>query len=552
MMKATMLWAVLCVLTSCKAKGQEGTGAGAPGSTRMGIQVPSARVPSLGEMRVSGFASELRVAPGGQAGVALIDAQTPAVPGVPQNLKVGALWAFRVEGPGARKVVNGVSNMPGGLMFSPDGRYLLALGAWDAAQQQGELHVQDLATLSADKRPLAAKVNYLLASPDSKSVAFVAEGVLHAGPLPAGPFRQLAGEVGTAEFAPNAAHLYFRRKAASGGGLYQIDLRAEKATPKRIVDQVGDFAISDDSKHVVALARSNPKQFAFELYVADAATLVVRKVSDDSTKFALSRDSKWLAYMHIATKAKAGALNPQDLQMGELNLTPLAGGLSRKVGARVREFEFTSDNSRLIFRDQYQELPLVAEGKVEKVGDLTTVALPDGAPKVIQRRCPNFAVSPDGKSIAYTVRIERPEYTRHLFVVKEGEAPVQVAQWLYEYVFTPDSSTLLFRTNCTRNGRSCDLRSQNLAKLGTEKPKVEAEATYQFKLSDDGKRIVYTYAHTTDEAFDVAVVNTVTQARKTIDQYVRLPVLFAGAGQERVVYLVDEKNRPGVYVASAL
>lgn len=543
----------LCLLFACKAKGQEGTGAGAPGSTRMGLQVPSARVPSQGEKRLTGFPSDVRVAPGGKAAVAIVDAQTPAIPGVPPNLKVGTLWALQVEGTATTKIVNGVSNMPGGLLFSPDGHYALALGAWDPLQQNGELYVQDLTRFEAEKKRLAAKVSYLLAGPDSKTVAFVVEGVLQVGPLPGGPFKQVAGEVATAEFAPNSAHLYFRRKAAAGGGLYQIDLRSEKSVPKRIVDQVGDFAVSDDSKHIVALARSNPKQFGFELYVADATSLVTRKISDDSMKFAISKDSKWLAHMQIsATKAKGGGMNPQDLEMGELMLEPLGGGEGRKVGARVKEFEFTSDNSRLIFRDRYEALPLVADGKVEKVGDLTTVTLPLGEPKLIQRRVPNFLVSPDGKAIAYTVRIERPEYTRHLFIVKEGEAPVQVAEWLYEYQFTPDSKTLLFRSNCTRNGRSCDLRSQSLEKLTTEKSKVEAEATYNFRLSDDGKHLVYSYAHTADQSFDIAALNTQNHERKTIDQFVMMPALFGGASQQRLVYLVDEKNRPGVYVSTDL
>jgi hypothetical protein len=270
-------------------------------------------------------------------------------------------------------------------------------------------------------------------------------------------------------------------------------------------------------------------------------------------KFALSHDSKWLAHMQVsASKAKGGGMNPQDLQMGELMLEPLAGGASRKVGARVREFEFTSQSNRLIFRDHYEELPLVADGKVEKVGDVTTVTLPDGAPKLIARRCPNFLVSPDGTAIAYTVRIERPEYTRHLFIAKDGEAPVQVAEWLYEYLFTPDSKTLLFRSNCTRNGRSCDVRSQSLEQLSTQKSQVLAEATYNFKLSDDGARIAYTYAHTVDQSFDVAELNWQTKERKTVDQFVMLPVLFGAAAQNRLVYLVDEKNRPGVYVSGPL
>ncbi len=548
----------MCVVAACKAKGQEAAktpSTGAAGSSKMGIQQSTARVPSEGVKRVSGFASDLRVAPGGKTALVLVDAVTPPIPGVPPNLKVGTLWAAQVDGTESTKIVSGVSSVPGGLLFTPDGHYALVLGAWDPTQQSGELYSQDLTALSDEKRRLASKVTYLLASPDSKSVAFVAEGVLQVGALPAGPFKQIAGEVATAEFAGNSAHVYFRRKAAAGGGLYQVDLRAAKAAPKRIVDQVGDYAVSDDSKYVVALARSNPRQVGFELYVADAATGTPRRLAENSAKFAISSDSKWVAYLDItATKARGGSLAPQDFEKGELFVAPLASkGEPRKIGARVKEFEFTANSARLYFRDNYQELALAAgDGKVEKVGDVMTVALPDGEPKLIHRRCPNFTVSPDGKSIAYTVRIEKPEYTRHLFIAKEGSDPVQVGEWLYEYAYTPDGSALLFRTSCTRNGRSCDLKSQNIEKLEVEKPKVEAEATYNFKLSEDGKRVVYTYAHTIDESFDVAVLNWATRERKTVDQFIRLPVYFGGKKSERLVYLVDEKSRPGLYVSTPL
>ena len=60
------------------------------------------------------------------------------------------------------------------------------------------------------------------------------------------------------------------------------------------------------------------------------------------------------------------------------------------------------------------------ESTLEKVGDLTEVKLPDGAPVVLQRLCPNSLFSPDGSALAYTGRIEQPEVTRRLFL-KAGD-----------------------------------------------------------------------------------------------------------------------------------
>ncbi|MBL9039076.1 MAG: hypothetical protein JNG84_11210, partial [Archangium sp.] len=334
---------VMVALVGCK-KPAEGGAAGAPGTTRLGLQQAAPRVPSLGTRRVEGAASDLRLSPSGKAAVALLDAETPSLQGVPPSLKLGALWLVPMQGDKAVKIANGVSNAPGGLLFSDDGKYLLTLGGFDPQQQHGDLFIVDLDTPGEERTAVARRVTYLLASPDSAKVAYVSDSVLHFGAMPKGPFRQLAGEVATAEFSPDSKHLYFRRRVSAGGGLYQVDLTAEKSVPKRLFDSVGEFAVTHDSRTVVAMARSNPAQFGFELHVADAATLKSRKVSDDVMRFALSRDAKWLSFMRIPSTlstAKGGGMNPQDLQMGELVLAPLSGGEGRVVGQRVRDFEFS-------------------------------------------------------------------------------------------------------------------------------------------------------------------------------------------------------------------
>lgn len=551
----TIVVVVLAVsLAACSKKdGAGGGGSGSPKgpkTIRQSIEKP-ARMTSVGTRKLEGNAIDLRASPDGRVVTALLDGEKPPIDGVPASMRLGALWIVPVEG-APLKVAAGAVNMPGGLLFTSDGRYLLVLGAYDPTQQSGELLVQDLHDLSKERQRLAPHVTYMKPSADGTRLAYVDDGVLFEGPLPNGPFRQLAGEVATAEFAPNGKHLYFRRKSVAGGGVFQLELAAEKPSPKRFVDAVGEYAISDDSKWVVAMARTNPRQFGFELFVGDAATLKAVKLGDDVMRFAISKDGQWVARMQVPKSVAANATAANDLQIGELWLGRTGQAEGRKVGDKVREFEFTKDSKRLIFRDNYQVLALLGGKYDEKVGDLTTVVLPDGPPKVLQKRSPNYELSPDGQTIAYTARIEKPEYSRHLFLLKEGSEPVKLQEWLYDYVFSPQGDRLFFRANCTREGRSCDLLVQDVAKAGVEKARKTAQNTFNFKLSDDGSRVLTTSPHMTDELFDVVVTTVATGESKVLDQYVMQPVHFLSKDGTKAAWIVQEKKTAGVYVATGL
>ncbi|MER2562484.1 MAG: hypothetical protein ABTQ32_17300 [Myxococcaceae bacterium] len=527
-------------LVACKKEGQ-------PKTIRQSIEKP-VRQASLGVRKVEGSAIDLRASPDGKIVTALLDGEKPRIDGVPPTMRMGSLWAVPTGDGAAVKVATGAVNVPGGLLFTNDGKYLLVIGAYDPTQQSGELLVQDLTDLSKERQRLAPHVTYMKPSLDGTRVAYVDDGVLFEGPLPGGPFRQLAGEVATAEYAPNGKQLYFRRKSVAGGGVFQLELGDEKPTPKRFVDAVGEYVISDDSKWVIAMARTNPRQSGFELFVADVATLKAVKVADDVVRFAISRDGKWLARMQVPRSATAAT----DLQIGELWLAKTGQPEGRKVGEKVREFEFTKDSKKLIFRDNYQVLALIGGKSDEKVGDLTSVTLPDGAPVVLQKRSPNYELSPDGTAIAYTARIERPEYSRHLFLRKEGSEPVKLQEWLYDYVFSPQGDRLFFRANCMREGRSCDLMMQELAKVGVEKPRKTAQNTFNFKLSEDGSRAITTSPHMTDELFDVLLTNFTTGETKTLDQYVIQPVHLLSKDGRTAAWIVSDRKNSGVYVGTNL
>ncbi|MCA2978448.1 MAG: hypothetical protein INH37_09215, partial [Myxococcaceae bacterium] len=138
-------------------------------------------------------------------------------------------------------------------------------------------------------------------------------------------------------------------------------------------------------------------------------------------------------------------------------------------------------------------------------------------------------------------------YSRHLFLLKDGAEPVKLQEWLYDYVFSPSGDRLYWRANCTREGRSCDLYVQELSKPGAAKVKV-AENTFNFRLSDDGTRVLTTSPHMTDELFDVSVTNLATGQTRRLDQAVTQPVYFLTKDGTRVGWAVADKQAAGVYV----
>jgi hypothetical protein len=551
MSRRTALALVLAAGTACKPSTTPAPSGPGPKSVIERVQkeknAPRRRV--VGEKRIAGAAQDLRASPDGAVLTVLVDAQKPPIPGAPPPMRLGELWAVPTVTGAPVKLANGVTNMPGGWLFSPDSKWILLNGGWDPTQQVGELYVQDAKDLSKERDRLSARVAYYVPSDDSKQLAFVEGGVLHVGPLPKGPFRQVAGEVSTAEFSNDGRYLYFRRKYSAAGGLFQVNLADERAQPKRLLDQVAEYTVLKSGKHVVANARATPGDRTFQLHVIDVATLDSRKLSDDAVRFRVTPDGRNVAW--IANKGEVA-------ETGELWLAPVVGGKPRKLGDGVKDYEFGPDSKRLVWRANYTELPLggrearEGDSKLEKVGDLSLVELPDGPPRKLQRLCPNYLFSPDGAALAYTARIEQPEVTRRLLLLKPGVAePVPLKDWLYEYVFRPGANELVFRADCLREGRACDVLTIPLDAPKDTLPKKLLESAFSIKFSKDGSHAMVAYAHITDQTFDLALRNMASGEQKTVDQYVEWPALSLGADGQYVAYLVKEKARPGLYVAKS-
>ncbi len=550
-MKAHSL-VVLAVLAgvACQ-KPTKDSGSGGGVRAKISAEQNAKRLPVLGELRLSGVVQDLRASPDGQLLTVLVDAQKPNVEGAPPTMRLGELWAMGATRGAPAKIASGVTNMPGGWLVTPDSRWILAAARYDQTQQAGELVVADARALTAEPQRIASHVAYFVPSDDGLQLAWVENGVLSVGPLPNGPWRQLAGEVSTAEFSADGRFLYFRRRYAAAGGLYQVNLADTRAQPRRLLDQVAEYTVLRSNRHVVANARGTPADRVFQLHLVDANTLATRKLADDALRFRVSRDGRYLAW-------RTASIKGEQADVGELWLASIPDGKPRKVGGVVKDFEFAPDNKRLVFRDNYLELPLggrearPGDGKVEKVGDLSLVDLPDGAPRLLQRRCPNFLFSPDGATLAYTARIDSPEVTRRLLLLRPGQKdPITLKEWLYEYQFRPPGQSLYFRADCMREGRSCDVLSVPVAGTGEVTPKVEMQGVYGIKFSVDGSRAIVGLAHLTDETFDIAVRSLDAGTQTMIDQFVEWPALLLGDKGEAVAYLSHEKKRSGVYVAKS-
>jgi hypothetical protein len=396
-----------------------------------------------------GQAADLRLTPDGAHALFLVDGEKPRVQGVPDLMLVGELWAAATSGEGsARKIGNGVTNMPGGWMVSPDSRFVLYLSGYNPVGQSGILHVHDLSAPATELPELARDVTYFLPSPDSKQVAFVTDGVLHVGPLPNGPFRQVAGEVHTAGFTPDSRHVLYRRRIQAAGGFFATPVAPGAGEPVKLGEQVGDFVASPDSQRVAFTQRSGTERGTWELHLATLPEGKVKRVAQGAGAFAFSPDGKSLARVE----------NGKPEESGDLYVGPADGSPGRKIGTRVGE-PSASPSAALEFSPTGDAIAFLELFDVSaRAGVLAVAELPDGAPRRIGNRVPNYGWAPDGKSVAFISRFLKPMYSVDLMLYRLGDAEARrVHQDVFAYSYDPDGQSVLYRSDCVRNARSCNL-----------------------------------------------------------------------------------------------
>ncbi|MBF5041232.1 gliding motility protein [Aggregicoccus sp. 17bor-14] len=545
--QVVVLSSVLVALGAGCKRGHEEAKAPAPAAPA----APGGAAAPEGTLLAAGNAQDLRLSPDRRWAVYLVQAKKPALDGIPPQMRLGSARVVSTAG-GAepRALGDGVSNVPGGMLFTPDSHYLLYLTGYSPAGQSGDLNVLALQDQDAAPQRVGRGVTYLLPSRDSKHLAFVEEGVLKVGALPAGPFQEVARDVATADFSPDGQWLLYTRRLTAGGGL-EVVSTAKPTAPHKLGTQVGNFTVASDSKHVAFQVRSTDGSSLYDLYVAGFPELQPKRIAGGTHRFLFSPDGKWLA------RTENGK-SPQE--SGSVVVGPASGAPGRTLGERVENITFSPDSRAVAFLARFVPPP-----EPGGVGTLTLAQLPDGEPKKLGFRVPNYRFSPDGKRLAFLSRVTKPVYSVDLFTYALGEEKAARAQsGVFGYGFSTKGESLVFRTNCIRQGRSCDLLEVPAEAAQAAAPQAGAAAAdvgttpaarkladgiYTYELSEDGRRALVSYARMEANRFDLAVLNLESGKQRTLDQGVQLPAFFVGEDGGRVVYVVDHGQTPGVYAA---
>lgn len=514
-------------MVGCKRSGEEGKGKGHAAGRASAVS----SAPPKGQQLAPGVANDLRVTPDGQFLTYLLKAKKPAVDGIPPQMVVGELHAVPVAGGESQTLGTGVTNDVGGMLFTPGSKHLLFLTGFEPSVRSGALHVYTFATPTVAPVKLGEDVTYMVPSADGSQLAFVDGGVLKVGPLPAGPFRDVAGEVSTAQFTSDGKTLLFKRRLSAAGGLAAVSVDKPGA-PVKLADQVGEYQLSPDGKRLGYQVRSESTRGMYDLFLAELPALKGKRIATGCTGFAFSPDAKWLA--------RTDGAKPE--QRGDLIVGPANGEGGRKVGARVEDFAFSPDSQALGFLDSYDVSA--------RAGLMGVVALPDGEPRKVGSRVPNFTWGSDGKHVAFLSRFLKPIYSVDLMLYPLGaEKAVKVHPGVFGYGFAPGNADVVFRTNCIREGRACDFKALALPQQDKAEPQTWLQGIYSYRFSSDGQHALYTAARMDSDTYDVGVYDVKTQTRKVLDERIQLPAQFAGPGDSRVVYLVTQGPQPGVYTS---
>ena len=408
-----------------------------------------------------------------------------------------------------------MTNVPGGQLFSKDSSYLLFLTGYNPANQAGALHVLALTEPTAEPVKLGEQVTYMLPSPDGKLLAFVDSGVLKLGPLPAGPFQDVGGEVATAQFTPDGKTLLFKRRLAAAGGLAAVSVEQARG-PAQAGGLRGRLrGVLGRRARGVAGAQRGRARHVRSLPRGRGRTLKPREGGhrDEGVRLLARTASGWRA-RRTASRSVLG-----DLYVGPAR-TAAPG---RKVGERVEEFSFSPDSQALGFLEKYDP--------TARAGLMAVVTLPDGAPQRVGDRVPNFTWGSDGRYVAFLSRFLKPVYSVDLMLYPVGaEKAEKVQAGVFGYGFTPGNAEVIFRTNCIREGRACDFKAVDLTQQRAPEPATWLQGMYSYKLSSDGTAAPRHLARMDSDTYDVGVYDMKSKARKTLDQRVQIPALLRRAG----------------------
>jgi len=516
------IWGALGAVALALAGGGCSKGGGEPAKAEKPL------VGGLGKRLAAGPVADLKLTKDGAHATFLRNPKRPAIQGVSPLMALGELGVASLGDGTVRYLGQGVSNRPGSVLFSPDSRWLFFVDGYNAAAEAGTLHTFQLGS-TGDPELRGRAVSFVSVSPTGNAFAFVDGGVLRVAPLQAGSTaRAVATEVSTAQFTPDGELLLVHHRTSAGAALERVPVEAN-GPAVRLGDSVGDWILSPDGKRVAFAVKSVTVRDGRDLFVVSLPDGKPTRVVAGTGPFAFSPDGAQLARIE---REKASSI-------GNLVVGPSKGSAGRKVAERVGEFSFAPDGKAIAALAGYDEQ--------QRWGRLTYAPLPEGAPVELGKRVTTWIWSPDNKNLAFNLRIFQPLPSVDPWLYPRGKpSPSAVMSNVYGYDFGP-GGVLYLRSECIREARACTLERLDPS-IPDGKPTRVLEGIFGFRPSEAGNRLLVTYARTDAETYDVAVLNLKNSVRVTLEERILLPALFANPEGSKVVYLVSQGERSGLYV----
>jgi hypothetical protein len=448
---------------------------------------------------------------------------------VPDSVWLGTAQVVPTAGGAPLAIGQAVSTLPGSIVFDATGARVLALADFQFKSQSGTLMAGDVAT--GKVRALAPAVTFFGFSPDGKRLGYVSKDTLFVGPADGSAPPVALGAASTFEFSADGGKVLFRRKMAQDGSLLVVTLPepgAPAPTPRALAKAVADYNWSPNGDRIAFTARVLDST---DLFVAPADG-EPKKLASGVTSFAFSGDGKHLAFL--------AGIGPNK-QFGDLFLLADGATAPAKLGEQVNEWSFGPGSKEIGWIEKYEP--------TGRVGTLAyAAATATAVPKRLGGDVASFLWSRTGTYLAYLQRTLRPVFSVDLFLEKVGgEGPRKVASGVFGYDFGKGDEAVLYRHNCVRNGRACDLSVVPTARLEAP-PKRLATGVFTFEFDNDLQNLMLTYARIDADALDLAVM-PVDGSRPpvTIDQFVAPGTKWVG--KDRIAYAELGFKRQGIYVA---
>ncbi|PYS57229.1 MAG: hypothetical protein DMF74_26580 [Acidobacteria bacterium] len=424
-------------------------------------------------------------------------------------------------------------------VISPDGR-LIVFGVRDASGKES-MWIRQLDSL--DAHPLAGTElgGQPFWSPDSRSIGFVAGGMLKRIDVSGGPAQTLcdAGISAGGTWNRDGVIVFVRL----ADGLYSIP--ATGGTPMRVttfdksrneIVHVWPYFLPD-GRHFLYLARSSQ---------VDKSAIFVGSLDSKATKFLLNADSS-MAYAPpgYLLFARQQTLMAQGFDVDKLQLTGEAVPVAERIGrylATARALFSVSETGVLVYRSQSREDSQLVW--FDRAGRQLATVGPAGTFAVIR-------LSPDQKRVALQ-RVDDEKGTHDIWLIELTRGtPTRLtfdpANDVYP-TWSPDGSRIVFSSN--REG-TANLYQKLSSGAGNDELLLKSDhAKLPTDWSPDGRYIVY--QDFSEKDFDLWVLPLFEERKPELflqTDFADLHGRFSPDGRW-ITYVSNESGKREVYVRS--